>query len=187
MPQSWMFEIHEDTPEEELGNLMEFSTQTLDISDDEGKRAARDDRGKENIPPLDHVVAAAEVSTASPVSRDDAMTDEVRTPLGDLNASEYYAKGCDANSYIIVPSDKIAEPVVAPPNVDLPSTIASTPPPTDTNEWKDILAHMADAKKVQPEPSPIAIWESESAKAEDFADDVTLLLEEIVTAAVGES
>ncbi|SLM34635.1 hypothetical protein LPUS_03494 [Lasallia pustulata] len=52
-PKGWMFEIHEDTAEEEMGNLMEHSTCTLSISDDERRQAAKDDRGKENIPPLD--------------------------------------------------------------------------------------------------------------------------------------
>jgi hypothetical protein len=41
-----MFDIYEDTVEDEMSNLMEHSTCTLDISDDEGRRAAKDDRGK---------------------------------------------------------------------------------------------------------------------------------------------
>ena len=34
------------------------------------------------------------------------MTDEPRTPLGELEASDYYAAGCDALSYITIPGDE---------------------------------------------------------------------------------
>ncbi|ESZ96244.1 hypothetical protein SBOR_3402 [Sclerotinia borealis F-4128] len=53
---SWFFEIHEDTEEELATNLMEHSTCTLDISsDEESLSRMRDDRGKENVPPLDDI------------------------------------------------------------------------------------------------------------------------------------
>lgn len=97
-PKSWMFDIHEDTPEEEMVNLMGHSTCTLDLSDDESKSRIVNDRGKENVPPLD----MAAVITAPPASRRDAMTDEPRTPLGDLAAEDFYAEGCDANSHVTI-------------------------------------------------------------------------------------
>ena len=105
MPRSWQFEIHEDTPDEELGNMMEFSTQTLDISDDESKVLERADKGKENIPP--ELIGAPALATAhiSRITRKDLMTDEARTPLGDLDASEYYAEGCNADSFFVVDED----------------------------------------------------------------------------------
>src|SRR5690606_11454868 len=34
MPDSWFFTIHEETPEESLQNLVDFSTSILDISDE---------------------------------------------------------------------------------------------------------------------------------------------------------
>lgn len=57
MPSSWFFDIHEDTAEEALENLMEFSTGILDISDDSDddmhKLPSHElvTKGKENIPP----------------------------------------------------------------------------------------------------------------------------------------
>ena len=98
MPGKWFFSIHEDTPEEELGNLVQHSTQVLDISDDEGKSSEKDARGKENIPPADY-------SGIIPVQRKDMMSDEARTPLGDLNAADYYAADCDVSSVIVVPEE----------------------------------------------------------------------------------
>lgn len=109
MPKSWIFDIYEDTPEELESNLMLHSACTLDISDDESKVAQRDSRGKENVDPLD-APDSATTATAPPVkalraSRKDLMTDEPRTPLGDLNTTDYYAEGCDASSVIIVLAD----------------------------------------------------------------------------------
>lgn len=56
LPDAWLFDIHEDTPDEHLQNIMEHGTHALDISDasSDDEPAARDelnDRGKENIPP----------------------------------------------------------------------------------------------------------------------------------------
>ena len=98
MPGKWFFPIHEDTPEEELGNLVQHGYQTLDISDDESKSSGKDARGKENVPPADY-------SGIVPVQRKDMMSDEVRTPLGDLNAADYYAAGCDISSFVMVPEE----------------------------------------------------------------------------------
>ncbi|CZT05946.1 uncharacterized protein RAG0_11837 [Rhynchosporium agropyri] len=54
--ESWFFEIHEDTEEELATNLMEHGACTLDISsDEESAERERDNRGKENVPPLDDV------------------------------------------------------------------------------------------------------------------------------------
>ncbi|CAZ79194.1 unnamed protein product [Tuber melanosporum] len=50
IPDSWIFDIYEDTVEETLQNLVEFSTHTLDISDNE-ETSGELDLGKENIPP----------------------------------------------------------------------------------------------------------------------------------------
>jgi len=98
----WFFEIHEDTADEELGNLMDFGTQTLDISDDESKARELNERGKENIPPTSGEVMVAESQHAR---RCDVMTDADRTPLGDLDVKQYFAEGCDGNSICVVPAD----------------------------------------------------------------------------------
>ena len=186
MPKGWMFEIHEDTIEEELGNLMEHSTCTLDISDDESRQAAKDDRGKENIPPLDYPGSLSHsiATTARAASRKDMMTDEPRSPLGDLDARDYYAEGCDASSYYIIPAEKsnlnvVDEPVKAKVEVKAVDSPIGTHDNTATipqEGWKDFLAQIEESKKsneaaamaaaestVEQEAS-IEIWESESAK-----------------------
>ncbi|KAL8955091.1 MAG: hypothetical protein Q9193_006915 [Seirophora villosa] len=99
---AWEFVIREDTPDEELTNLMEHSTHTLDISDDENRGKFRDDSDKENIPP-----PGCPASAVRPVGRRDLMTDEVRTPLGKLNAAEYYAAGYDAASVVNAPQEDL--------------------------------------------------------------------------------
>jgi hypothetical protein len=68
MPNSWFFEIHEDTPEEEAANLMEHSASVLDISsEDDAETKQRNEelqRGKENVPPSDF--ALTQSSTQQP-------------------------------------------------------------------------------------------------------------------------
>lgn len=185
VPKTWMFEIHEDTVDEELGNLMYFGTQTLDISDDESRLAAKDDRGKENIPPADFpsMTNVQTVGTTRPVSRKDMMTDEPRTPLGDLVASEFYAEGCDASSYIIVPAEKSGlcnektYDALGAKDIDTISVLPKAPTSENSqNDWNNLLAMVnastevnnPDAVAQQEEaPAPIEIWESESAKGED--------------------
>lgn len=123
---SWFFDIHEDTPEELATNLMEHSTCTLDISSDEESAARmKDERGKENVPPVDDIsqtrttisssVAVAESSISDIKSRirasrrrrevDDGAIDIDRSPLSDLAAEDFYADGCDGESVFLIPSD----------------------------------------------------------------------------------
>ncbi|TVY26915.1 hypothetical protein LHYA1_G004870 [Lachnellula hyalina] len=123
---SWFFDIHEDTAEELATNLMEHSTCTLDISSDEESAARlKDERGKENVPPLDDIS-----QTRSQLTSVDAVEDSMndikarirarravaegainidRSPLGDLAAEEFYAEGCDGESVFIIASDEAAE------------------------------------------------------------------------------
>ncbi|KAL9599902.1 MAG: hypothetical protein Q9219_003535 [cf. Caloplaca sp. 3 TL-2023] len=111
----WEFAIHEDTKDEEKANmgqhaenLMEYATSTMDISDDESSGKLSDDRDKENIPP-----PGCPASAVRPVGRRDMMTEDVRSPLGKLNAADYYAPGCDASSVINAPQEELpgSEPV----------------------------------------------------------------------------
>ncbi|KAL8723998.1 MAG: hypothetical protein Q9181_007032 [Wetmoreana brouardii] len=96
------FTIHEDTPFDEMANLMEHSTHTLDISDDEKSGKFRDDSDKENIPP-----PGCPASAVRPIARRDMMTEDVRSPLVHLEASLYYAPGCDSNSVIDAPQEPL--------------------------------------------------------------------------------
>jgi hypothetical protein len=121
-PSSWFFDIYEESEETQDYRMNEWTmTQSaygLDISDDESKSKERLDRGKENVDPNEisapvtrSMAAAAAASNVKPASRisrkgkDDMSDDEPRTPLGDLNPSEFYAEGLDATSVILVHDD----------------------------------------------------------------------------------
>lgn len=192
---SWQFEIHEDTPEDEMANLMEHSTCTLDISDDESRTAAKVDKdNKENIPPVDGPTAVAlltqATSTHITATRRDMMTDEPRNPLGDLDAKDFYAEGCDASSFIVVAAEDVTDAAD-----EKAAAVSIDPEPCSQNrfranamidareEWKDVIAQVATKVAAvtkselspsddfaQKEPVDIQIWESESAKGGEDAD-----------------
>ena len=196
VPHGWLFDIHEDTPEEELRNLVEFSTSTLDISDDESRTRRHDHREKENIPPTglptDSLVATnsdAAASTILPISRKDLMTDESRTPLADLDARDYYAEGVDNNSFTIIPEDKDecdkSPFVFSAPVAKSPRTLSPVESVTGNQDvWKEILASKAVHKNEEaatPTPdkpstvntkldqidSTFEVWDSEGANRDD--------------------
>lgn len=120
MPASWDFEIYEDTPEEEASNLMEHSTQSLDLSfDDETTKAERDDRGKENEAPEGYDAPTASrqaVSTNEPAlpaptrvkkteivrRKITEMDDGERSPLSDLDTDEFVPDGLTKDAHVIV-------------------------------------------------------------------------------------
>lgn len=179
VPKGWQFIIYEDTEEEETENLLTHSANTMDISDDEG--SPKDSRGKENIPPTEGMYAGARTTnTPIPLSRKNMMTDEPRTPLGSLDAVDFYAEGCDANSFFMVPGDDDEEKPVA-------NATCVTKPKNDAGEksmvgtdgyWKDILADIdasmlgskslpAITEERSNEASPFDIWESGSAKGDE--------------------
>ncbi|KAM7198946.1 hypothetical protein V8F33_004683 [Rhypophila sp. PSN 637] len=122
---SWFFDIHEDTPEQEMTNLLQHSTCTLDISSDEEseRRASREraeGRDKENIPPPDDVSqtsARARNAAAAALEDDDKMAlDKARGPLLEMNVADYYAEGCDESTVFLVSDEEDfddAETVVA--------------------------------------------------------------------------
>ena len=112
---AWTFEIHEDTPEQEMTNLLQHGTCTLDISsDEESERRAKRDRAegrdKENIPPPEDVSqtsSARGASSADPVEIDeDVLLLKGRGPLAEMNVTDFYAEGCDSSSVFIVPGDE---------------------------------------------------------------------------------
>ncbi|RCI11608.1 hypothetical protein L249_7754 [Ophiocordyceps polyrhachis-furcata BCC 54312] len=102
---SWHFDIHEDTPEQEMTNLLQHGTCILDISSDEEneRKAQRDSvegRNKENIAPADDV-------SQTPVRHSDAMpVDKERVALGEMNTADFYPKGCDETSVVLIPADE---------------------------------------------------------------------------------
>ena len=111
MKASWFFDIHEDTPEQEMTNLLQHSTCVLDISSDEetAQRARRENKeDKENVPPVDDV---SQNSRRVRARRDDEMVvEKQRVALGEMKAEEFYAEGCDETSVTIVPADEEEQP-----------------------------------------------------------------------------
>lgn len=146
IPRSWLFDIHEDTPEEELGNLVQFSTQTLDISDDEGKAQDHDHRGKENVPPSE--VLASGNNHVALISRKDLMTEETRAPLSELNSLDFFVEEHDRNSSPLPEelSPKDHENLL--PTADtISKDNATMSPPVESltgnqDAWKEILAQV---------------------------------------------
>ena len=177
----WQFEIHEDSPDDEMANLMEHSTCTLDISDDESSPQKGDKDNKENVPPTDY-------TTQLSSSRRDMMTDEARSPLGDLEAKDFYAEGCDASSFIIVPAEDCSnEKTVGASKVEgssLPSHSPSDAVATDTEQnfmlaelvaKTDASANQVDLsleQDISDETSTFQIWESESAKGDNDVENL---------------
>ncbi|KAH8908560.1 hypothetical protein BR93DRAFT_490283 [Coniochaeta sp. PMI_546] len=139
---SWFFDIHEDTPEQEMTNLLQHSTCTLDISSDEeselkARRERDEGRNKENMPPVDDVSqtsvhSARDRAAAASVNPDDMVFEKTRGPLGELNAADYYAQGCDDSTVVIVPGDEDGEEqqlVAAATEPAAPIVIAEDPAP----------------------------------------------------------
>ncbi len=183
----WHFDIHEDTEEDTLGNLLQHSAYTLDISDDESHSSKGDKDNKENIPPTDGLAAVASATQIS-ATRRDMMTDETREPLGDLDAKDFYAEGCDASSCIMiaaeVPSEEIVDKLSTTINTYEPSSLPDPRADGDIEGqagWGDVIARFAaktttgaDAelgieKEASKEGAEFQIWESESAKGDDDA------------------
>ena len=175
----WKFDIREDTEGERLDNILQHSTCILDISDDEGTANGKGGRGKENIPPANFTPIANPV----PVSRKDMMTDEPRTPLGDLNAGKYYAEGCDTNSFVIIP-DEHSESSEVEKTATSEFQSGANPAYELDDGWKTLIAQVNVAQKSgvagngytslfedipKDDLSEVEIWESESAKGEDEA------------------
>ena len=177
----WDFRIYEDSPQDEMANLMEHSTCTLDISDDESRASKGDRDNKENIPPPNSPELVATMAARRP-----AASQEPRSPLNDLDVKEFYANGCDTTSVFIIPAD---EDVPSETKVDATKgsdDVSSADPVNPTKYaqgqegWEGILAKLSDQKaevgvKADKDDlnketlGDVHIWESESAKAEEEA------------------
>jgi hypothetical protein len=193
--ESWNFEIYEDTEEELATNLMEHSTCTLDISSDEESRArGKDERGKENVPPLDDIsqtrtqlsnpdpVIGGELSMAS-LKRaarrrreiDEGACDVDRSALGELAAEDFYADGCDGSSVFIVAAEEDAEPEKeqVPMTFDFVAEVKGKGKEIDTDVdelmQKDDFEYGAKAALLQPiekAEEGFQLWESGSDKGD---------------------
>ncbi|KAL3959367.1 hypothetical protein ACCO45_007529, partial [Purpureocillium lilacinum] len=95
-------------------------TCVLDISsDEESERKAsreRDEgRDKENVPPPDDVsqtrsTGAGTRQATRPLCADDMVVEKERVALGEMNAVDFYADGCDESSVVLVHEDDEQEP-----------------------------------------------------------------------------
>ncbi|KAI2603677.1 hypothetical protein GGR54DRAFT_457413 [Hypoxylon sp. NC1633] len=190
MKSSWFFDIHEDTPDQEMTNLLQHSTRVLDISSDEESESRRQREraeGKENVPPMDDVsqTSRPRAARAAALSDDLMVFEKERNPLGEMDVREYYSEGVDENSVIIIPGDDEdddQQPQLQPQlsdNVFQPTpqlrAVESDPPSQPTSvQSVDELMQKTD------EPAPGAavlepmegtgenfeVWESGSAKDE---------------------
>lgn len=152
IPKGWAFNIHEDSKDEHDSIMMEHSTCTLDLSsDDEDRVKARDDRGKENIPPSEGLNAPV-VAARSDIMTDGA--DDARPALATLNPVDYYAPGVGADDHFLVPAEGS--------NQDSESNINQL----TTANIGDFLS-AANTAAAAVTDTPVDIWESESAKAEN--------------------
>ncbi|KXX75600.1 hypothetical protein MMYC01_206567 [Madurella mycetomatis] len=190
---SWFFDIHEDTPEQEMTNLLQHSTCTLDISSDEEseRRASRDraeGRDKENIPPADDISQTSARFVRAPADIDDMVVEKQRGPLAEMNVADYYAEGCDSTSVVIVPGDdEDTETVVDAAEAHPLPEEEPQPPAENGPDSQPSRFHLADVEAVSVDaimgkddrPANAAVlepiegtgesfelWESNSAKDE---------------------
>ncbi|KAI1400844.1 hypothetical protein F4819DRAFT_354897 [Hypoxylon fuscum] len=109
MKSSWFFDIHEDTPDQEMTNLLQHSTCVLDISSDEESESRRQRvcaEDKENVPPPDDISQTSRPRDGRNASDDEMVFEKERIPLCEMNARDYYAEGCDENSVVVIPGDE---------------------------------------------------------------------------------
>ncbi|KAL2882047.1 hypothetical protein SGCOL_002305 [Colletotrichum sp. CLE4] len=185
---SWFFDIHEDTPEQEMTNMLQHGTCVLDISSDEEseRKASRDraeGRDKENVPPVDDVSQTSARRSARRTSEDEMIFEKERIALGEMDASEFYAFGCDESSIIIIPADEEEEEEneVAAPQTAVPElkeivpepTVASLEVPVEEKGVDELMGKSSEtaAKAALLEPmegtgESFELWESGSAKDE---------------------
>ncbi|KAI0884304.1 uncharacterized protein GGS22DRAFT_165323 [Annulohypoxylon maeteangense] len=185
MKSSWFFDIHEDTPEQEMTNLLQHSTCVLDISSDEENESRRQREraeGKENVPPMDDVSQTSRPRAVRQMSEDEMVFEKERNPLGEMNVRDYYSEGCDENSIIIVPGDdeEDSQPQQAQGDLEYASDKSAEPdvPAELINE--DGVQSVDELMQKTDEPAPGAavlepmegtgesfeVWESGSAKDE---------------------
>ncbi len=188
VPQGWMFDIYEETEEMQEQNVVVHRACNLDISDDESNAGVKADRGKENIPPGEGLFTGpAEITTVMPASRKNMMTDEARTPLGDLEASDFYAEGCDASSYIMIPgegnpTEQVEDKQINDAEPKLEHLLTQPHAHEFADGWKGLPGQVESSKQYDSSglshspfqgqveldtPPTVEIWESESAKDED--------------------
>jgi hypothetical protein len=229
MPKGWFFDIYEDSPDEEAANLMEHSTNILDISSDDDsdckRRAEREERGKENIPPPDWVVpngqrsaaatlavameAAVEATVAEstlpkgkPTSSKlrqqklatgpDAMVEDMaRSPLGDLEAKDFYPTGLDETSIVTYEGEAQASEHGDGPAAKVTFDFTAHTTTTEAKVSTEAETHVetAASEPVEETKAAFAIWDAEKTAVENVvavltAEETTMKAEQAVDEAV---
>ena len=167
---SWFFDIHEDSPEQEMTNLLQHGTCVLDISSDEEaeQKRTRDDTDKENVPPMDDVSQTAR--RAARVGVDDMVVEKERIALGEMNTADYFADGCDETSVILVPADEEAESK-ATSKFDFEPRLRNVESTWDSKSIDELIANASPSKAsvlqhIEGSGETFDLWESGSAKDE---------------------
>ena len=158
---SWFFDIHEDTPEQEMTNLLQHGTCVLDISSDEesaqrAKREGRDD--KENVPPMDDISqtsARAQGRLRNSAGADDMVVEKERVALGEMSAADFYAEGCDETSVILVPADEEEQQQQQQQAEAQPAPQVEQQPIVNEFEFAPELKSLPSAPSPQAEPEPV--------------------------------
>lgn len=182
---AWTFEIHEDTPEQEMTNLLQHGTCTLDISSDEesesrAKRDRAEGRDKENIPPPEDVSQTSSARGASRTAGDAVDIDEDvlllkgRGPLAEMNVTDFYAEGCDSTSVFIVPGDEEDPEAVVEGEAEVAQFVDSDAlpplPVDDDHEEGDGQQHQWYAEDDAPElhPPQVSLDDVERVDVDDI-------------------
>jgi hypothetical protein len=170
----------------------------LDISSDEESAARmKDERGKENVPPLDDIsqtrtssageIAVAESSMADLKARARASLrrrreveagacDIDRAPLGEMAAEDFYAEGCDGDSVFILPAE--VDPADADTEEHVPMTFDFVAEVKGKGKEIDVDALMqkddfelapkaALLEPIEKAEEGFEVWESGSAKGDE--------------------
>lgn len=169
IPDSWVFDIYEDTPEETLQNLMEHSTCTLDISDDsddESVASELHEKGKENIAPA----RLAELLSVAPVERANVM----RVDTAEKNIPQ--RRGARREALREMLKEELVLPEKKPIENKLP-TLANDKFPVFTPPKKEKAfaqpQKLGDVTPKSPDSPGFVVWESdheEESKEDDEAD-----------------
>lgn len=192
MKASWFFDIHEDTPEQEMTNMLQHGTCVLDISSDEeseqkATRERAEGRDKENVPPADDISQTTSRRSARLSDENEMVVDKQRLAMGELDVTAFYAEGCDETSVFIVPADEDAETDIEDPQDEPPRRASfdfvsdmkfdENVEPEVVEDSKDVIDKLmgqseepaAEAAVLQPiegTGDSFELWESGSAKDE---------------------
>ncbi|KAJ4416535.1 hypothetical protein N0V82_006657 [Gnomoniopsis sp. IMI 355080] len=183
MKSSWFFDIHEDTPEQEMTNLLQHSTCMLDISSDEEcaqkmRKDRSEGRGKENIPPANDVSQTSTRRNTTVVSEGGMDYEKSRIALGNLNAEDFYAEGVDPTEVIIVPGDEEDDTIVdgeqhqQPRKESTGLSVTHVAPALDVKDAVDepdvpkTPVKLASFQPMEDAGDSFDLWESSSAKEE---------------------